>query len=366
MKLFFMIFFAAYIGGNIYIFVRALQLLAGWSPLAKVLFSILFWLVAFAMVISLFARDAGLPDAVMRGLYQVGSVWMVFILYMVLFMVVLDIASLFIPSLRYGFLYAVGATILLLVYGYWNYLHPQVEHIDIVLDKPIDGDLTIVAVSDVHLGDGTDKRALQRYVRMINGQNPDVVLIGGDLVDNSLRPLLHQNMAVVLSQLKAPQGIYMAAGNHEYISGIEAVQEYLHSTPITLLRDSVVALPNGVQIVGRDDRVNRHRMSLESLLLQCNASQPIILIDHQPYGLQQADDAGVDLLFSGHTHHGQVWPISLLTDHIYEQSHGYRKWRNAHIFVSSGLSLWGPPFRIGTHGDMAVFHLKSTSRQSNR
>ena len=95
-------------------------------------------------------------------------------------------------------------------------------------------------------------------------------------------------------------------------------------------------------------------------------SMPVVVIDHQPYHLQQVDDAGVDLQFSGHTHHGQVWPISLLTDHIFEQSHGYRKWQNTHIFVSSGLSLWGPPFRIGTKSDMAVFRLKSNSPQSNQ
>ena len=70
------------------------------------------------------------------------------------------------------------------------------------------------------------------------------------------------------------------------------------------------------------------------------------------------DAAGVDLQISGHTHHGQVFPLNLITDVMYEQSHGYRKWQHAHIYVSSGLSLWGPPFRIGTHSDMAVITLK--------
>lgn len=366
MKLFFLIFFAAYIGGNVYIFVRTLQLLSGMSLVVKSVFALLFWVLAFAMVIALFARNSPLPDAVIRSLYQVGSVWMVFTLYMVLALVTFDVVKIFFPSMQYGVVYAAIVSLGLLVYGYWNYRHPHVEYIDIEIDKPFAEEITIVAVSDVHLGDGTDKKALRRYVDMINAANPGVVLIGGDLVDNSLRPLVNQNMAEELSRLQAPQGVYMALGNHEYISGADAVEKYLEATPITLLRDSVVVLRNGVQIVGRDDKTNRHRKSLHALLEECDLSRPVIVVDHQPYGLQEVDAAGVDLQFCGHTHHGQVWPISLLTDYIYEQSHGYRKWTHSHIYVSSGLSLWGPPFRIGTHSDMAVFHLKSNSVQNIR
>ena len=234
MKLFFLLFFAAYVGGNIYIFVRLMQLLSGMSWPLKTIVAVLFWVVAFAMVIALFARNAGLPDVVMRMLYQVGSVWMVFTLYMVLALLVFDVAKIFIPSMRFGLLYAAGITISLLVFGYWNYRHPKVEHIDIELDKPVKEALTIVAVSDVHLGDGTDKKALTRYVKMINEQQPDLILIGGDLIDNSLKPVREQRMEEELNELKAPLGIYMVMGNHEYISGAEECKEFfsfLHKNP---------------------------------------------------------------------------------------------------------------------------------------
>ena len=117
-----------------------------------------------------------------------------------------------------------------------------------------------------------------------------------------------------------------------------------------------------MQIIGRDDRSNRSRHSLPTLLKQADRSKPIILLDHQPYNLTKTDSLGIDLQFSGHTHHGQIWPISWVTDRIYEQSHGYRKWSQSHIYVSSGLSLWGPPFRIGTNSDMAVFHLNQMAK----
>lgn len=169
-------------------------------------------------------------------------------------------------------------------------------------------------------------------------------------------------MVEELARLKAPLGIYMVPGNHEYISGIDESVRFLKDTPIQLLRDSVVTLPNGVQIIGRDDRSNRSRHSLPTLLKQADRSKPIILLDHQPYNLAKTDSLGIDLQFSGHTHHGQIWPISWVTDRIYEQSHGYRKWTQSHIYVSSGLSLWGPPFRIGTNSDMAVFRLNQMAK----
>ena len=184
-------------------------------------------------------------------------------------------------------------------------------------------------------------------------------MIAGDLIDNSVVPLYTENMMEELSELKAPLGIYMVPGNHEYISGIKASARFIQDTPIQLLRDSVVTLPNGMQLIGRDDRSNTARRSLQELMAGIDKSNPIILLDHQPYKLTESEAAGVDLQFSGHTHRGQVWPMNWVTDHIYEQSHGYRQWGNSHIYVSSGLSLWGPPFRIGTESDMAVFHLST-------
>lgn len=194
---------------------------------------------------------------------------------------------------------------------------------------------------------------------MINEQNPDMILIGGDLIDNSVVPLYAENMAEELSKLRAPLGIYMVPGNHEYISGIKESIRFIENTPITLLRDSVLTLPNGMQLIGRDDRSNKSRRSLQDLMKKVEKDKPILLLDHQPYGLTESEAAGIDLQFSGHTHRGQVWPMSLVTDYLYEQSHGYRQWGNSHIYVSSGLSLWGPPFRIGTESEMVVFQLSA-------
>ena len=149
----------------------------------------------------------------------------------------------------------------------------------------------------------------------------------------------------------------MVPVNHEYISGIRKSMQFIKETPIHLLRDEVVTLPGGIQIIGRDDRSNKSRLSLQELVKNIDPAKPVILLDHQPYNLSDTENAGIDLQFSGHTHRGQVWPISLITDHLFDQSYGYRKWGNSHIYVSSGLSLWGPPFRIGTDSELVVFNI---------
>ncbi len=359
MKYMFFLLPFVYFLGNGYLFWRVWQTMTEWPLWGKVIVTFLFWLIAGSLFLVIGLREMQLPDGLLRPMFNIGAVWMVFLLYMVLLLGVFGIVKVFIPTMGNTLWYALVATVCLLLYGYFNYKHPRVEYIDVSLEKEFEGNpMRIVAVSDVHLGYGTGLSTLKNYVKLINDQHPDLILITGDLIDNSLKPLLHEPFDEVLSTLHAPMGIYMVPGNHEYISGMEACDEFLKRTPIRLLRDSVVTLSNGIQLVGRDDRTNRRRKSLVELLRQTDKRRPIVVLDHQPYRLAQVDSLGVDMQLSGHTHHGQVWPLSLLTDYLYEQSHGYRKWKHTHIWVSSGLSLWGPPFRIGTNSDMAVIELR--------
>lgn len=356
MKGLFFIIIALYTAGNIYIFIRALQTITSQPVGVKIIFSTIFWIAAFSLFISIFARDLPLPQGVFRGMHTIGSIWMVFTLYMVLALIATDILKLLLPNFGGRFFYAFAFTCSLLIYGYWNYKNPKTVELNLKMEKPHPA-MKIVAVSDIHLGHGTGKKQLQKYVERINALNPDIVLIGGDLIDNSIAPLYMERMDEELSQLKAPLGVYMAPGNHEYISGIGKCREFLEKTPITLLRDSLITLPNGVQLIGRDDHSNRKRKPLSQLVGEAIHTQPIIVVDHQPYNLAESDACGVDLQFSGHTHRGQVWPMSLLTDKMFEQSYGYRRWRNTHVYVSSGLSLWGPPFRIGTNSEIVVINI---------
>lgn len=359
MKIIFFILPLIYVCANVYIFLRVLQAFV-WLPMwVKVIVSVLFGIVAFSLFLAIGFKDSQMPMWFHKILFNAGAVWMGFLLYSVMLLIVADLLKLAIPAMGHTMIYVLPITIILLLYGYFNYRQPKAEHIEINTNKRFEGkDMRIVSISDVHLGYGTGVVALERYVEMINAQCPDIVLIAGDLIDNSIKPLKSEPFDKIISEINAPFGIYMVPGNHEYISNIDKVSDYLKETPIVLLRDSIVTLPNGIQIVGRDDCTNPMRKSLAELLAMTDTSQPIIVIDHQPYNVTEADSLKVDMLLSGHTHHGQLFPFNIFTDCFYEQGHGYRKWDYSHVWVSSGLSLWGPPFRIGTRSDYAVINIK--------
>lgn len=356
MKIFFLALPILYLLLNGYLFWRL------WRPLLmlplslRVAVIILFWLFTISLFVVIMLRGSLFSEALSRVLFNFGSTWMLFSFYLFLSLTLFDLLSLVVNLPGSRLLYAAPVTLAVMLYGYINYLNPKVEHINIECEGDFEP-LRIVAVSDIHLGYGTGKSQMRRYAELIMSQRPELILIAGDLIDNSLVPLIKESMEQELGLLDSKYGVYMVPGNHEYISGIGECEAFLGQTPITLLRDSVVSLRCGVQIIGRDDAVNRRRAPLKELVGRCDDSLPRVLLDHQPSQLSKADSLGVTLQISGHTHHGQVWPLNILTNIIYEQSHGYRRWQRSHVWVSSGLSLWGPKFRIATRGDLAVITL---------
>ncbi|MDR0430942.1 MAG: metallophosphoesterase [Tannerellaceae bacterium] len=359
MPIFFFVLFGAYFSGNIYIFIRGWQAISGLPITLKVVFGILYWLGALSFLYML-KRDEAFPSTLAHYLHQIGTGWLVFTLYMVIGLLVIDLFKLFHLQSGYSIFVLSGLVLAVLLYGFINYKNPRVKQIDLAIDKPVNSavkQLKIVAVSDIHIGYGTNKAALKKYVKLINAQQPDLILIAGDLIDNSIIPLRSQRMDEELALLKAPLGIYMAPGNHEYISGIRESKSFLAPTPVKLLCDSIITLPNHLQIVGRDDRNNRHRLLVSELVTKANPEWPIILLDHQPLELEKAAEAGIDLQISGHTHSGQVWPITLVTKSMFELSYGSMKIGKSYFYTSSGLSLWGPPFRIGSNSELVVFNI---------
>lgn len=351
-----------YLGANFYIFVRLVQAIAALPMWLRVAFGVVYWLSACGMFISFAMRNVAMPEFLHRTLHVVGTSWLLFTLYMVVALLVADVVHWIWPSFHHGVWYALGLTLAVLVAGYINYRNPRVEHITIETDKPIEGGrLRLVAISDVHLGRGTTRADLARYIDIINNENPDIVVIVGDLIDNSIMPVKRADMCREFERIEARYGIYMAAGNHEYISGIEECRNYLKTTPVQLLSDSVVSPLGGVEIVCRDDRQNLRRAKLNTLLAECDSECFKIVLDHQPNAIPESQKNSIDLHLSGHTHRGQVFPLNILTDHLFEQSHGYRKWGDTHAYVMTGLSLWGPPFRIGTHSELLVVDIVSSS-----
>ena len=358
MPVFFLILLVGYLLGNVYVFVRGLQALGQFSVLMRGCFSFIFWFCALLIVlIFAFRSTKQVPFTLGHVFFQMGAVWLVFILYMIIFLACTDLIKVFNHSFSYGFSISLLLTFSLLIYGFINYQHPKKQVVNIVINKSLTGvdKLTIVAVSDWHLGLGIHKNRLKRTIDFINAQKPDIILIGGDLIDNSLIPVTVMEMDKELNRLHAPLGIYMAPGNHEYISGFNACLAFLKKTNILLLKDEAVTLPSGLQIIGRDDYSNRNRLSVNDWAKVIDGNKPSIIIDHQPHHLHEAQLMKADLQFSGHTHNGQIIPLKFLTDYLFELSYGYKKMGDTHYYVSSGLALWGPPFRIGSNSELVVF-----------
>lgn len=364
MRFIFPLMFICYLLGNIYLFISTIKAIAQAPIAVKVIYGIIFWSLSVSLFASIALRNSHLPQALLGAMYTLGSVWLVFILYMILSIILFSIVRYFFPSIIHNtLLYSFIVTLALLVYGYINHLTPKVTTIEIETEKAIEGDsVTIVGISDVHLGHGTGSKRLHKFVDIINKQNPDAVIIAGDLIDNSVHPLYNKEINNELKRIEAAMGIYMAPGNHEYISGITECTNIIKSTPVNMLVDETATLPNGMQIICRDDASNRRRQPLDKLLSGADNSRLTLLIDHQPREIAEKDSARIDIQFSGHTHNGQIWPGSIITSKLFEQANGYRKWKHSHVYVSSGISLWGPPLRIGTNNEIVVFKIRSNKK----
>lgn len=244
--------------------------------------------------------------------------------------------------------------LILFIGGNIHYNKKYREPIDLTSTKPLQKPLRLVMLSDLHLGYHNERSEFAKWVELINKENPDLVLIGGDIVDFSTLPLLQQNVAEEFHNIKAP--IYACLGNHESLGGKENAINFYKSAGINLLVDECIPLPDyGVCIIGRDDFSNRKRRNLSEIM----ANQPTdslytILINHQPFHLEDAEQCGIDFQFSGHTHYGQMWPISLIIKYMYEC--GYGEWQrgNTHYYVSSGMGIWGGKFRICSQSEYVV------------
>ena len=285
-------------------------------------------------------------------------------MYVVLAFLLLDIGRL-VHLVPRQWLYAngtVAATLFaviaaLFAYGYFNYRHKVRQPLEFTTAKDIGREVRVVMMSDLHLGYHNRRKELARWVDMVNAERPDLVLIAGDIVDGSLRPIIEEDMAAELRRIEAP--VYACPGNHEYYSGMEGAAGFLAKAGITLLTDSVANV-GGLCIIGRDDRSNPARRSVAELMRMAAKDKYTIVMDHQPYHLERTERAGADFQLSGHTHHGQLWPISWITESIYECAAGPWQRGQTRYYVSSGMGIWGGKFRIGTSSEYIV----ATLRQS--
>lgn len=375
---FFCVVLAVYFGGAWYVFVREWQSLEAF-PVLQMCLAVIFWVSALSYIIARLVENR-VQNTFSDLLVWYGSMWLGFFVYSVMFIAAIDLARSLATMFGYPpvlwmssysmlkfwvFLGVFTLVSITLTLGLRNALMPRVRKLTYTIHK-YGGDKTewnIVLVTDIHLGTIVNRERAQQLVGSIRELEPDIVLFGGDTVDEDVRPVIRGDIGNVLKQIDAPYGTYAIPGNHEYIGGIDPALNYLRAHEITVLRDEAVLVGNSFYLVGRDD-ISRERFfageprkSLDALLSQVDMSRPIVMLDHQPFDLQKvADDGRVDIQFSGHTHNGQMWPFNYVTGLIFEKSWGERKIKNTIFYVSSGWGTWGPPIRLGNTPE--IVHVK--------
>lgn len=361
---------------NVYVFLKAMKILDQRKLWRNIVASI--FIIEFALYLVGLLLYPLLSDVVVRWLWLMGSTWMVFLFYLTLMWLVIDLIFYIrkrrnITEVKFSkrqhrigsllFVITGLITVGIMYRGNWKFRNPSVTHLNLVVDKKVENysSLRIVAVADLHLGYLINKKYAKKYVDLINAQNPDIILFVGDIIDAEIAPMIDQNMDEDFLQLKAPLGIYSCTGNHEYRYEAEDKIAWLNDkAKIKMIRDSAILIDNAFYVVGREDWIIPDREELKTILHKQNVdkSLPIIVLNHTPLNLDEDMEAGADIALYGHTHDGQVFPFNILTSMMFEISKGYKRKEQMHVYVTSGIGLSGPQYRIGTKSELAVIEVE--------
>lgn len=345
--------------------------------------AILYLLTAFSPGIG-FLVPAG---DVQRILKELGYYWMGIMLYAVLIVAAADLIRLITKRLqRHPFRRmrpALAGTICFLltaavsIYGMVNARLIRITPYEVSVDKQAGAldSLRIALVADLHLGYNVGTSQMRQMVSKINAQKPDLVVIAGDIFDNEYEALDDPDtLARILSGIQSTYGTYACYGNHDIQEPILAgftfpkegkkmsdlrMDAFLAQSGITLLRDETILIDDAFYLCGRPDyerpgRGVTERKTPEEITSGLNPDKPLIVIDHEPRELDELSEAGVDLDLCGHTHDGQIFPVNLITNLVWENACGYLQKGNMHNIVTSGVGVFGPNMRVATKSEICI------------
>lgn len=362
---------------HVYVYRRAVHdIVAGRR--ARVLGAAVITLLGLLVVAALMTRGTLAPEAA-RPLHYLAYLWLAVALYLALLLAVGELVRLAVRAVggplsagRRRFLSrllagsAAAGALATVAAGTVAARRIRVERREVVLDRldPAFDGFAIAVVSDIHLGPLVDRSDLAGIVAMINGAGPDIVAVVGDLVDGSVEEL--GAYAEPLRDLTAPT--YFVTGNHEYFSGAAGWVAFLPTLGLRVLRNERVEIRRGdaaLDLAGCDDRtaaasgVPGHGFDLDTALAGRDPSRAVVLLVHQPVMITSATRAGVDLQISGHTHGGQLWPITHVALIDQPVLAGLVRVGPTWLYVTRGTGFWGPPTRVGSPPEITLLTLRS-------
>ena len=219
---------------------------------------------------------------------------------------------------------------------------------------------TVIQLSDLQLSRLKDVKRLESLVETVNEQNPDLIVITGDIMDEPVGVL--PEFVIPLKKLSARHGVIAVPGNHEHYAGMANFKKMARQTGMTILNNQSTTVAGVINVVGLDDPAGRNhkdaREILKTLLTDSAVEKPVIFLSHRPYYFEEAASLGVDLQLAGHTHCGQIPPFDLLAWLYFKYPYGLHKNGSSYIYTTCGSWTWGPPMRFLSRSEIVKIILE--------
>lgn len=301
------------------------------------------------------------------------------VIHSVIFMLLSDLLFFVVRKIRgkrfginFAAILALATTAIYLSVGYALANNVWIENYELHTDKAV-GSLRVVMFADSHVGTTFDGKEFAEYVKQMQDCDPDVVVIAGDYVDDDTSREDMIEACRALGTLKTTYGVYYAFGNHDKgyyedsargYSGAELIAE-LRKNNVTVLQDEAVLIDERFYIIGRQEAEEKRRgtgarAEISDIVKDIDRSKYSIVINHQPTDYDNEAEAGVDLVLSGHTHGGQMFPIGLISDMfgMNDRVYGHEKRNGTDFIVTSGISDWAFKFKTGCRSEFVVVDIK--------
>lgn len=350
----------------------------------KVPFAVVYLFMALSPVIAFLLPKSAVAIVIRR----ISTYWIGIMLYSLLYVVLFDLLRLIAKhtKLKNTLLFSRGSVISIgsvvvacavatCLYGIFNARNIKVNEYSVTVNKSCGSDkhLKAVLVADLHMGYAIGVDHITNMVEKINQQNADIVIIAGDIFDNSYDGMDDpEGIKAQLKSIKSKYGVYAVYGNHDIDEKIlmgftfdwggkqlhsEKMTNFMKDCNIKLINDESVLINDEFYLVGRRDTdkpgtEDGTRAEISELTKDLDKTKPIFVLSHEPDELQKTADAGADIDFSGHTHDGQLFPGNLTIGLFWENPCGMIKKDNMYSIVTSGIGVYGTFMRVGTDAEI--------------
>lgn len=341
------------------------------------------WLLPFVLLALIPVAGAFWPgDRLRFALQAAGNIWLGFYLYYVGILAALCAVSAWAGwDMGWALGLSAAAALGLMVCGMAQARRIVVRRWELKVDKRAGGaeSMKLALIADLHLGVNSRLADVERMVALVNAEQPDAVLVGGDVFTSSYGGLRRpEAYAKALRGLKARYGVFAVYGNHDVEEPLfggfpitppsrarhtPQIMGFFRDCGFQTLRDEVVTLGGAVQLAGRLDGDKAgdgtaNRMTPEALLAGTDRSLPIVVLQHEPKEFKALAEAGADVVLCGHTHAGQLFPGSLVVPFFNENARGHARVHGIDTVVTAGVGCYGPPMRVGVDSEVTVVKLR--------